>query len=213
MREPISEKPLIGGFLMVAGICSTFVTRVGWLRSCRLTQVTFLALGLMACWASLVAAADGAATVAVSQSEGPQSESIHIRKSIEVNADKAWLAIRGIGGLDRWFPVIATCRVEGAGVGATRILTLKPDGAEMRDTILEISDSSKRLRYQRVKSPFPISEYLGTVEVQPDGAARSILTWHVDIKVTPAHRQEMVALLNKAISDGVDGLEKDLKRP
>lgn len=172
-----------------------------------------MVFGAVACWASLAAAADLAATSTAPKDEAPLHETIRIKKSIAVDAAKAWSAIRGIGGLDRWFPVIATCRVEDAGVGATRILTLKPDGAELRDTILEISDSSKRFRYQRVKSPFPISEYFGTVEVQPDGPARSILTWNVDIKVTPAHRDEMITLLNKAISGGVDGLEKDLKQP
>jgi hypothetical protein len=167
----------------------------------RTSHGILLVLLAIACWAGAAVAAE----------EAPLHETIHIQKTIAVDPGKTWSAIRGIGGLDRWFPVIATCRVEGSGVGATRILTLKPNGAEMRDEVLEISDDARRFRYQRVKSPFPISKYIGTVEVQADGAARSILTWSVDMDVVPAHRDEMVALLTKAISDGIDGLEQDLR--
>jgi polyketide cyclase/dehydrase/lipid transport protein len=87
-----------------------------------------------ACMASLAAAGD--------------AETVRISKTIDVGVEKTWTAIHGICGLNRWFPVIATCRVEGAGVGATRILTLKGDGAELRDTVLENSDGARRLRYQ-----------------------------------------------------------------
>jgi len=168
----------------------------------RISQVIFATV----CWAGLAVAADS-----VPQDQVPLHETVRIKKSIGVGAAKAWTAIRGIGGLDRWFPVIATCRVEGAGVGATRILTLKPDGAEMHDKILEISDDAMRLRYERVKSPFPIAKYLGTVNVISEDPSHSTVSWNVDIDVTPAHREEMVKLLTKAISDGVDGLEKELR--
>ena len=47
-------------------------------------------------------------------------EQINVTKILTVNADQAWAAISAIGGLDRWFPIIADCSVLGAGVGATR---------------------------------------------------------------------------------------------
>lgn len=53
-------------------------------------------------------------------------------KKIAAPTAVAWEAIRGIGRLDIWFPTIASCRVEGDGVGAHRHLTLHRD-REMTD--------------------------------------------------------------------------------
>jgi uncharacterized protein YndB with AHSA1/START domain len=51
-------------------------------------------------------------------------ENISIVKTVDAPRDKVWAAIRNIGGLYRWFPIIASCRVEGEGVGAIRFLGL-----------------------------------------------------------------------------------------
>lgn len=55
----------------------------------------------------------------------------NIAQTIDAPSDKVWAAIRAIDGLDRWFPVIATCRVEGEGVGAIRFLELSDGKSEV----------------------------------------------------------------------------------
>jgi hypothetical protein len=52
-------------------------------------------------------------------------------------------------GLDRWFPVIESCRVEGQGVGAIGILGLGNSG-EMRDRIEEIDDQDAYVTCERI---------------------------------------------------------------
>jgi hypothetical protein len=136
-------------------------------------------------------------------------ETVVIEKNLCVSADKAWAAIRAIGGLDRWFPIISACKVEGEGVGALRVLTLA-GGGEMRDRIVEISSAERRLRYARTHLPFPVSEYQGVVEIRGDGAS-CVLIWTVQFSVEPAMRDEMAGLVKSAISDGVDGLERELR--
>ncbi len=91
-------------------------------------------------------------------------EQINITKILTVNADQAWAAISDIGGLDRWFPIIADCSVLGAGVGATRFLTLV-DGGKITDRIEAIDHQQRSLRYNRIESPFPVQSYLGTVNI------------------------------------------------
>jgi hypothetical protein len=49
-------------------------------------------------------------------------EILNVTKTIASPSDQVWAAISSIGGLDRWFPIISSCRVEG--VGAIRMLTL-----------------------------------------------------------------------------------------
>lgn len=138
-------------------------------------------------------------------------EQINISKTLTVNADQAWAAISGIGGLDRWFPIIADCSVHGAGVGATRFLTLV-DGGKITDRIEAIDHQQRSLRYNRIESPFPVQSYLGTVNISKvnDNSAK-LSSWTVEIDVQEEQREALVELIHRAITEGVDGLEKDLQ--
>lgn len=134
---------------------------------------------------------------------------VQVVKTINVPSDKAWRAISGIGGLDRWFTVIRDCRVTGEGVGATRTLQLA-DGDEIIDVIEEINNRQRRLCYARTKHPFPVSGYRGAVVVRSAGEGVSQISWTVDIDVDENARDAVTAFLHDALSGGVDGLEKDL---
>lgn len=135
---------------------------------------------------------------------------VNVTKRLEASAEEVWAAIATIGGLDRWFPIISACRVEGAGVGASRIMTLA-SGEEMRDRITEIDAGARRLRYERPVHPFPATDYHGVVDIRDDGATQSVLSWTVRFDVAAEHRDEMLRLIETAISDGVDGLNRELR--
>jgi hypothetical protein len=136
-------------------------------------------------------------------------EKISVNKTINVSGDRVWAAIRNIGGLERWFPIIAACRVEGDGVGAIRFLGLV-DGRELRDRIEEIDDSARRFRYLRTHHPLPVSSYKGVVLVRDaeDGKAEAI--WTVEIEVAAEARDDVAAFIRSALSDGLDGLSREL---
>ncbi len=136
-------------------------------------------------------------------------ETIDIVRTIEVPSAEAWRAIREIGGLDRWFPVIATCHVEGEGVGAVRTLGVV-QGGEMKDRIEEIDDDARRLRYSRLHHPLPATAYKGTVVVRDVAGGKPEVAWSVELDVEATARDELVAFIGKALSDGIAGLEKDL---
>jgi hypothetical protein len=133
-----------------------------------------------------------------------------IDKNLRAPAQRAWEAIEAVGGLDRWFPIIDACRVEGDGDGALRVLTLAGSAGEMRDRIVEISREERRLRYHRGHHPFPVSDYFGTVEVFDVGPGASRLVWTVRFESAPENEAPVRDLVRNAISDGVDGLEREL---
>lgn len=137
-------------------------------------------------------------------------ENIRVVKTIDVPTDRVWAAVRSIGGLDRWFPVIATCRVEGEGLGAVRILGLR-DGGEMKDVIEEINDPARRFRYLRTDHPFPVTPYRGTVLVRDGGNGNTEVTWDVEIDVAQEARDDLVAFIGSALADGISGLAADLR--
>ena len=136
-------------------------------------------------------------------------ENIAVVRVVDAPSDKVWAAIRAIGGLDRWFPVISSCRVEGEGVDAIRILSLA-DGGEMRDRIEEINDQARRFRYLRIEHPFPVSFYEGTVTVRDAGNGNSEVTWAVETDVAEKAREEFIPMISAALSDGIAGLEREL---
>lgn len=132
-----------------------------------------------------------------------------ITKKLNVPAPKVWEAIRDIGGLDLWFPIIETCRVEGEGVGAVRYMTLS-GGGEIKDIIEAIDAPDRRLIYLRPISPFPVTHYRGTVEVFESYDGLGVVVWTIDFESRPEDAAAVAELVRGAIGDGIDGLEKDL---
>ncbi len=135
----------------------------------------------------------------------------NVTKTVDAPVEKVWLAIRSIDGLDRWFPIIDSCRVDGQGVGAIRTMGLV-GGGEMRDRVVEIADAERRFRYERFELPFPVENYRGIVEARGRADHRSEIVWGIQFEVAAEKRGELVAFIEGAISDGIDGLEQELTR-
>lgn len=137
------------------------------------------------------------------------TETINVTQTINIPAARAWDAISDIGNLDRWFPIIESCTVNGEGPGAKRVCRLV-DGSEVHEAITDIDHSARRFCYTIVASPMPISNYLGTVEVKDAGGAGAEISWTVEFDVATEARDEIVAMLQTAFSDGISGIERDL---
>jgi carbon monoxide dehydrogenase subunit G len=141
-------------------------------------------------------------------------ETLNVTKTIDAPNDAVWAAIAAIGGIDRWLPVIESCRVEGEGVGALRFLRVAASagGGEIEDRVDEIDHQRRRFRYTRLRSPFPVESYVGTVEVRPAPEDRSEVSWTVDIDVAPDARDEMAALFSGALSELIGGIEREVSQ-
>jgi len=138
-----------------------------------------------------------------------KTSKISSTKKLTVRATAAWHAIESIGHLDVWFPGIATCRVEGTGAGAHRDMTTT-DGGDITDRVLEIDTLHRRLSYARIRSPFPVTSYRGTVEVFESFDRAAIVVWTVDFESRPEVREIVAKGLIAGISAGIDGMERDL---
>ena len=137
---------------------------------------------------------------------------VTIAKKMTVPSGKAWAAISRIGRLDVWFPTIAACTVEGDGVGAHRYMTLKR-GGDITDRIVAVDPARRRLTYHRVKSPFPVTSYAGTVEVFDSFDSLAVVVWTIDFASDPEDSAVVADALRAAVGAGVDGMERDLRSP
>jgi len=134
-----------------------------------------------------------------------------ITAKMDVPAPRAWEAIRAFGRLDVWFPAMAECRIEGDGVGAMRYLTLEGGLGEITDQLLAIDDDSRRLTYRRTESPFPVTSYIGNVEVFSSFDSLAVVVWTIDFESAMEASDGVAALLEDAIAAGLDGMETDLR--
>lgn len=86
------------------------------------------------------------------------------------------------------------------------------DGGKITDRIEAIDHQQQSLRYNRIESPFPVQSYLGTVNISKVNDNSAKLSWTVEIDVQEEQREALVELIHRAITEGVDGLEKDLQQ-
>lgn len=133
-----------------------------------------------------------------------------ITKKLNLPTELVWDAIRNIGRLEVWFPIIETCRVEGDGAGALRFMTVAGDGGEIMDAIEDIDNSHRRLVYLRPVSPFPVTYYKGTVEVFQSYDGLGVVVWTIDFESTAEDTVSVAELVRSAISEGIEGMEQDL---
>lgn len=134
-----------------------------------------------------------------------------IAKKLRVSDALIWDAISAVGRLDVWFPIIETCRIDGQGKGAIRRMTVVDDGGEIEDTIEDVDTVKKKLVYQRLVTPLPVSSYRGTVEVMESFDGLGVIVWTVDFDSKPEDAQSLADFIRDAISDGIDGMEADLR--
>ena len=100
--------------------------------------------------------------------------------------------------------------MEGDGPGALRHMTLT-GGGEIKDTIKSIDNINMRLVYNRPISPFPVTYYQGTVEVFRSYDGLGIVAWTIDFESRPEDASSVAELVRSAISDGIDGMDRDLQ--
>lgn len=137
-------------------------------------------------------------------------DSVTIQHTIGAGIDQVWAAVSAIGGLDKWFPLISACRVEGSGVGATRVCELV-NGAVLHERVETIDHAAKRFQYAITDSPLPINNYLGTVSMTAADGGKTALTWTAEFDVDDAQRDEIKAMLAGALGEGVQGMAHDLE--
>jgi hypothetical protein len=132
-----------------------------------------------------------------------------IAEKLTVPVAAAWDAVRGFGRLDVWFPGLAACRVEGDGVGAHRYLQAV-NGGHIHDILRSVDQESRRLTYERVESPLPVTSYSGTVEVLESFDQLAVVVWTVDFESAAEASENLRTTLEAVIGAGLRGMKADL---
>ena len=146
------------------------------------------------------------------ETENMSAKSVVVRRRISVPAQAAWEIIRTGAEVDRWVPVITSCRLEGTGSGAKRLCTV--NGQEVTESIATVDDPSRLFQYRIDRqSLMPIRNALGTVHVTAAGPTEAEVLWIMNFEVIdenawPAVKQGMEEIYRAAI----EGLERHAKK-
>jgi hypothetical protein len=134
---------------------------------------------------------------------------------IDVPAGVVWGIVRDFDGLPRWQEGVAASEIEGGGdpnrIGAVRRLTTA-DGATIRETLLELSDAERYLRYDAIEAPVPVRNYTGLLRVTPEGDGQSRLEMTSSWENQPADEQQLVDMFNELIPQSLASAKRSIER-
>jgi len=94
---------------------------------------------------------------------------------LSLPAQRVWQVVADVANVPELTAMVASSRVE----GDTRYCTLV-GGGELRETILSIDHTLRRLAYRVHTSPFPIDEHASSIVVDDAGEGATI-TWTTDL--------------------------------
>jgi Polyketide cyclase / dehydrase and lipid transport len=107
-------------------------------------------------------------------------KTIAVTKQIAVSADAAWAILRTGDGMDRWSPMVTSCRLEGSGPGARRVCVIND---KQLDEVIDTVDDAARLFQYRIERQelMPVANVRGSIHIAPISANSSHVLWFVNL--------------------------------
>jgi hypothetical protein len=134
-----------------------------------------------------------------------------VKQTIHVSPEAVWETLRKFGDLEEFLPMVASCRLEGSGVGAKRTLVTR-DGAEILEELVALDDQERTLRYKILDSPLPFDDYLATVRVRSIDNHHSEIDWSSTFQPEGAPEADAVEMVRGIYAAAINGLEQLLSR-
>jgi len=106
---------------------------------------------------------------------------VSAKDTINASADKVWNTVGAISNVEQYMPMITSSSVEGSGLGAKRTCVVANEkGEEMgkiEEEIVDFDNETKKYSYSIISSPFPVENYVGTVNVTSTNDNECELEW------------------------------------
>ncbi|MEL6298443.1 MAG: SRPBCC family protein [Pseudomonadota bacterium] len=109
-------------------------------------------------------------------------KTVAVTKEIPVSADAAWAIVRTGDCMDRWSPMVTSCRLEGSGPGARRVCIINEK--QLDETIEAVDDASRLFQYRIDRQDLmPITNVRGVIHIAPISVQASQVLWFVNLDV------------------------------
>ena len=123
-------------------------------------------------------------------------KTLEFKEQFSGNGAPIWEVLASIGGVDRWFSIIRSCRVEGTGAGARRFCETA-DGGKLEERIVSVDAARRTLTYT-VERGLPVDHYEGEFRVHEPTPGTAEVVWTVRFE-GPASAVEQVEAMVKAV--------------
>jgi uncharacterized protein YndB with AHSA1/START domain len=108
---------------------------------------------------------------------------VSITQKVDVSPEKVWEILRTGTDLEKWLPIITSCKLEGTGAGAKRTCTTA-DGNVLKETILLVDDPNRIFKYRiDEQEMMPLRNYVGTVTVL-ERKGNTDVNWSTEFDMT-----------------------------
>ena len=128
-------------------------------------------------------------------------------RSIDAPAGEVWETLREFNRVEKFLPAIASCIVEGSGVGARRICALQ-DGSKIFERLVTLDEHNRVLRYSVTQSRLPFESYLGTVRITDSGDDTCEVDWSSTFDAVGLPEAQVIAMIVDLYEQAIEGLEK-----
>lgn len=132
----------------------------------------------------------------------------HTAISIKISAlpDQVWQLIGGFDALPDWLPYIPNSKVSEG--GRVRHLA-NPDGDTIIERLEAFNHKERYYTYSIMKAPFPVTDYLSTIQVKEDAGGRSsMVEWSGSFTPAGVSDQEAIDLFHGIYKDGLTALQQ-----
>ena len=124
--------------------------------------------------------------------------------NLPVSADKVWQLVGGFLSLPDWLPFIASS--EPAEGGRIRKLTTE-DGASITERLQTFDDQARTYSYSITEGPFPVTDYLATLQVTDVGDNQTQVVWSGHFTPNGTTDSEASALFQGIYEGGLEALK------
>jgi len=135
-----------------------------------------------------------------------------VTKTLNASPESVWNILKNGTDVDKWFPFIKTCRLEGEGIGAKRVCTTEDDKS-LEESITNIDHQNMTFVYEIVKHTMemPTKNIVGVMTITNENE-KANLNWEVSFDLTMDLDQSTVDEMKNGMiaimHTGFDGLEK-----
>ncbi len=134
---------------------------------------------------------------------------VRFAAEIAADPDRLWAKIRDFGRVADWNPIASSSRlIVGTDMkpGMEREL-LTADGMSVLEQLTGLDDHARRLDYQMLSFPFPVTEQRNRITVDQAKKGWSLVTFTADfVAVDGAAIDEIAAINRNAFAGAADGI-------
>lgn len=132
---------------------------------------------------------------------------VHQETTVHARAERVWGLAGDPGRIAEWLPSLAASELE----GDVRRCTLV-DGGELRERILEHSDSERAYSYEITDSPLPIRAYRSRLSIEGHDDHTHVV-WQADFEPEdPRQSDELTSMLHELYGQGLATLRHQLEQ-